>query len=459
MSQRIVILGAGESGTGAALLAKAKGFDVFVSDFGSIAAKYKKQLDKEKIQFEEKQHSEELILTADLVIKSPGIPSTAPIVVQIKEKGIDIISEIEFGYRYSNAQFIAITGSNGKTTTTLLTHHLLKSAGFNVGLAGNIGDSLARQLVDGDKDFFVLELSSFQLDDMYDFKAHIAVLVNITPDHLDRYNNDFSQYVDSKFRVAQNMTNDDYFISYTDDTVINKELVKRDIDAFKLNVSLDNRMLNGAYMGHDALYFNIDNHITSIFSVDLKYSNLTGKHNMINTMCAVLAARTAGVKENVIVKALGSFKNAPHRLEFVNMINGVKYINDSKATNVDATKFALDTFERPIIWIAGGVDKGNDYEVLKEPAYEKVVALICLGKDNEKLKEQFEGVIPMILETEEMTQAIKLANEIANQEGVVLLSPACASFDLFKNYEDRGDQFKAAVKTLIKTPKFNFITL
>lgn len=461
MYNKVVVLGAGESGVGTALLAKAKGCDVFVSDKGGITDKYKSELIRAEVIFEEGQHSTDVIFEADVVVKSPGIPDTIQLIQDLKAKGIPVISEIEFAAKYTKAKFVAITGSNGKTTTTLLTYHLLKSAGMKVGLAGNVGFSLARQVIEDKFDHYVLELSSFQLDGMYDFKAHVAVLLNITPDHLDRYNNNFQEYIDSKFRVAQNMTNDDYFISFIDDQVVLKEMAKKDIGAFKLAVSLEDRMLNGAYVGDNALLFNINNHFTKVFKVDLSLLALTGKHNMINTMCAVLAATASGVDEKVIFKALGTFKNAPHRLEEVAMVNRVMYINDSKATNVDSVKYALDSFQRPITWIAGGVDKGNDYAAIQELVYEKVTTLICLGKDNAKLRSAFEGKIPMIIETEDINEAVRIANEISSKEGVVLLSPACASFDLFNNYEDRGDKFKSAVKALQRSqPRtLNFITL
>lgn len=463
MNGKVVILGAGESGVGAALLAQAKGFDVFVSDAGTIKENYRAELEEASIQYEEKQHTEALIFDADTIVKSPGIPDTVDMIVRLREQGIAVISEIEFAAQFTNAKFIAITGSNGKTTTTLLTYHLVKSAGYKVGLAGNIGVSLARQVIEDKYDHYVLEVSSFQLDGMYNFKADVAVLLNITPDHLDRYDNNFDQYIDSKFRITQNMTSDNYFISYIDDPVLKREVAKRDIDAFKLGVSIEDRMLNGAYVGAgaDSLLFNVNNHFTKVFKVDLNQLVLTGKHNLINTMCAVLAATAVGVNEAVILKSLGTFKNAPHRLEEVAMFNRVTYINDSKATNVDSVKYALDSFERPIIWIAGGVDKGNDYDSIHELVYEKVTAIICLGKDNTKLRTEFGDKVPLMVETEDVSEAVKMANELSNREGVVLLSPACASFDLFDNYEDRGNKFKSAVKSMVRSHRstLNFITL
>ncbi len=462
MYKKVVVLGAGESGVGAALLAQAKGCEVFVSDKGEIKGNYKSELTQAGIAFEENKHTEDIIFDTDVVVKSPGIPDNVALIKNLVAKNIPVISEIEFASKYTDAKFVAITGSNGKTTTTLLTHHLMKSAGLKVGLAGNVGTSLARQVIDDENEYYVLELSSFQLDGMYEFKADVAVLLNITPDHLDRYNNNFHEYVDSKFRITRNMTNDDYFISFIDDPVVHEELGKREIGAFKLAVSLEDRMLNGAYVSDNSLLFNINNHITKVFKVDMNLSSLSGKHNMINTMCAILAATASGVEEKVIFKALGTFRNAPHRLEEVAMINRVTYVNDSKATNVDSVKYALDSYQRPIVWIAGGVDKGNDYTEIQELVYEKVTALICLGKDNEKLKKAFGGEVPVLVETDDVNEAVRLANELANREGVVLLSPACASFDLFNNYEDRGDQFKKAVKAMEKSQPsgfLNFITL
>ena len=461
MKKKIVILGAGESGVGAAILAEEQGHAVFVSDSGAIEAGYRNTLKKIGVHFEEGGHSEAMVLDADEIIKSPGIPDDVSLIVNARKKGIPVISEIEFAGRYTDARFVCITGSNGKTTTTLLTYHLIKNAGFNVGLAGNIGDSLARQVArDKDMDFYVVELSSFQLDGMYDFKADIAVLLNITPDHMDRYDNDFQKYIDSKFRITQNQTNNDYLISFVDDPVVKRELLHRRTNAFKLSVSLQNRVLNGSYFANNKLLFNIHNHMTHVFSTDVSVLPMTGKHNYINSMAATMAALAAGVTEKQILNSLSTFENAPHRLEDVGMVNRVRYINDSKATNVDSVKYALDSFDQPIVWIAGGVDKGNDYSVLEELAGEKVRTLICLGRDNRKLAESFAHIIPMIIETESIDEAVKLANEVANAEDIVLLSPACASFDLFKNYEDRGNKFKVAVKGMEKSnPLFNMINL
>jgi UDP-N-acetylmuramoylalanine--D-glutamate ligase len=456
--KKLVIIGAGESGIGASILAKKEGFDVFVSDFGDIPVEQKNELNDLGISFEEGQHSLDIVLGADEIIKSPGVPEIVPVILKAKENGISVISEIEFASRYTNAEIIALTGSNGKTTTTLLTYHFLKSAGFNVGLAGNIGDSFARKVATENHDYYVLEISSFQLDGCYDFKPKVAVLLNITPDHLDRYENNFELYAASKFRITQNQDFNDYFISFRDSKEIAAEMPKHKIEAFRLAVSLENRILNGAYLSDDRLMININNHFTSVFSVNLHQLPLFGSHNMINTMSAIMAALAVGVKEEQIIKSISKFQNAPHRLEDVAMVNGVRYVNDSKATNVDAVKYALDAFEKPIIWIVGGVDKGNDYKLIEEAVYEKVKAVICLGTDNEKLKAFFDGKVPAIIESTEMNDTVKIANELSESGDHVLLSPACASFDLFKNFEDRGNQFKVAVNKLVRNqPSLNSI--
>lgn len=442
--QKAVILGAGESGVGAALLAQAKGYEVFVSDFGQIKEEFQAELKNANINFEFGKHTEELILDASVIIKSPGIPDNSPLVLKCLAKRIEVISEIEFAYRFSKAKYIAITGSNGKTTTTLLTYHLLKNAGHKVGLAGNVGFSLARQVIDEQVDWFVLELSSFQLDGMYTFKADVAILLNITPDHLDRYNYKFENYIESKYRITQNQTPDDYFISFADDEVLNENFDRIKGKAFQLKVSLENSMLNGAYFKNDSLVFSVNNHMKHMFSIEKGELSLNGKHNFVNSMCAVLAALASKTEESSLRKALGSFKNAAHRLEEVAVINGVRYINDSKATNVDSVKYALDSFEKPIIWIAGGVDKGNDYSLIDEQVFEKSRAVICLGKDNSKLKKAFEGKVNLF-EADSMAKVFRILAEISKSGDIVLLSPACASFDLFKNYEDRGNQFKSEV--------------
>ena len=448
MNKRIVILGAGESGTGAALLVKAKGYEVFVSDKGEIKEKYKTILTNANIPFEENNHNEEIILDSILVIKSPGIPDKVDIVKKIKGSNIDVISEIEFAARYSKAKFIAITGSNGKTTTTLLTYHLLKKLGVNVGLAGNIGESLAKQVLEDNYDYYVLELSSFQLDGMHRFKAHIAILLNITPDHLDRYEYQFQNYINSKFRVIQNMTSSDYFIFFADDNVIREELLKREVAPVELSISLTERMMNGAYLSGNSILVNVSNHIVKYFNLDAEELPLNGKHNLVNTMAAILCATMLGQDESKFIAAMKDFKNAAHRLEEVATIKGIRFINDSKATNVDSVWYALDSMNAQVIWIAGGIDKGNEYAVLDDLVQRKVRSLVCLGTDNSKLHRAFERKIHQIIDTNNITDAVEKAFELAKEGDVVLLSPACASFDLFKNYEDRGDKFKEAVKNL-----------
>lgn len=445
MKQRIAILGAGESGTGAALLAKAKGFEVFVSDQGAIKDKYRDDLVRNKIEFEELKHSEEKILNADLVIKSPGIPEKAGIIEKLKAKGVEIIDEIEFGFRYINGKVIAITGTNGKTTTTLLTYHLMKSAGFSVALAGNVGESLARKIVNGNADWYVLEISSFQLDGTKAFKPEIGILLNITPDHLDRYEYKLQNYIDSKFQVIRKMDSTSKFIYYADDEVIVKEIAAKKTAASKIPVSLKK---SGSPIFYDGsvMQFNLDEK----FSVSQADTTLKGPHNLINTMAAVSAVYLAGAKLDAIREGLKTFKNAPHRLEPVGTINGVEFINDSKATNVDSVVYALGSYNQPLIWIAGGIDKGNDYNLIKDQVKAKVKTLICLGTDNRKLKDFFGGIVPTIRETQSVEELVKIALQEAQKGDVVLLSPACASFDLFKNYEDRGDQFRKAVGNLRK---------
>jgi UDP-N-acetylmuramoylalanine--D-glutamate ligase len=448
IKKRLVILGAGESGVGAAMLGKAKGFDVFVTDMGEIKEKYKVILDKENIAFESGNHSEENILNATLVIKSPGIPDKAPLIQKIVANGIEVISEIEFAAHYTRAKFIAITGSNGKTTTTLLTYHMLKKLGLNVGLAGNVGESLAKQVLEDKYEYFVLELSSFQLDGMYKFKAHVAVLLNITPDHLDRYNYKFENYINSKFRIIQNMTVGDYFIFLADDEIIMNEVQKRKIVPLELSISVKSKMINGAYLSAGNIMVNLDDHLTRYFNLSAAELPLQGKHNMINTMAAVLTASVLGLPESKFIEAMKDFRNAPHRLEDSGTINKVRFINDSKATNVDSVYYALDSLTQPVILIAGGIDKGNDYSQIESLVKEKVKALICLGKDNSKLHKAFDGIVQNIIDTDNINDAVIKSFGLAKPGDVILLSPACASFDLFKNYEDRGEQFKNAVNGL-----------
>ncbi|MFD2513446.1 UDP-N-acetylmuramoyl-L-alanine--D-glutamate ligase [Pontibacter locisalis] len=443
---KIAILGAGESGVGAALLAQAKGLEVFVSDMGQIKEQYKAKLATAAIPFEEGKHTFERILDADQIVKSPGIPDKAPIIQEAIKKGVAVISEIEFAGRYTDAKFIGITGTNGKTTTTLLTYHLLKSAGLNVGLAGNIGESLAEKVIENKYEYYVLELSSFQLDNMYQFKAHVAVLLNITPDHLDRYEYSMDKYAASKLRVAQNMTGADFFVFNADDENIAKAFKSEAFAGTAVPFSL--KGAEGV-----RVYFE-DKHIkvTEKFyegTVDTSKSGLIGKHNQYNTMAAVAVAKLLGVEDKQIEQALETFENAEHRLQQVGVAKEVTYINDSKATNVEAVWYALDGIKQPIIWIAGGVDKGNDYSTLVDLAREKVKVLICLGKDNEKLKQAFGRVIPIIAETTSMDYAVRLSRSLATPGDVVLLSPACASFDLFNNYEHRGQRFKEAVEKIV----------
>lgn len=453
--KKIVVLGAAESGVGAALLAKAKGFDVFVSDAGKIGEAFKKKLEDNKIPYEEGQHTEEKILEAKEIIKSPGIPDKAELIKKAKKNKIKIISEIEFAGRYTNAKKVCITGTNGKTTTTMLTYHLLKKGGLNVGLAGNIGNSFAELVIEDKYDVYVLELSSFQLDGMYEFKADVAVLTNITPDHLDRYDYKVQNYVKSKFRVIQNMDSEGAFIYGEDSELLFDELFEIETDAQELPFSIEDTEGVAAWGEEDKFYidpkFDIsdDGHEASnVITINNETSALKGKHNLYNSMAATLVAAWMGVKKETIQQGLEDFVNAAHRMEFVAEINGVKFINDSKATNVDSAYYALDAVKEPIIWIAGGVDKGNDYSALNEVVKGKVKALVCLGKENEKLFKAFKNMIPEIVETQDVEACAKMCLERAAEGDVVLLSPCCASFDLFKNYEDRGEKFKQAVLKL-----------
>lgn len=443
---RIVILGAGESGTGAAVLAKQKGFEVFLSDKGKIKEKYKTVLSNYGIEWEEEKHSEELILNADEVIKSPGIPDKAELIVKLMQKGTPVISEIEFAGRYSKAKMICITGSNGKTTTTLLTYHILKKAGLNVGLAGNVGKSFALQVAENNYDYYVLELSSFQLDNMYKFKADIAVLLNITPDHLDRYNYELQNYADAKFKVVQNQTAADAFIYCIDDEVTAKEMSSKVIMAKKYPFSIKQTVEQGAYLNGNQLILNINQ--TNQTSMSIQELALQGKHNIYNSMAAGIVAKLTEVRKEIIRESLSDFQNVEHRLEYVTKVNGIDFINDSKATNVNSTWYALESMQNSVVLILGGVDKGNDYSILMEMAKEKVKAIVCLGVDNKKIKKAFKGVVENIIETGSAQEAVVVAYKIATKGETVLLSPACASFDLFENYEDRGHQFKAAVRSL-----------
>lgn len=445
MKQRIVILGGGESGAGAAVLAKKKGFDVFVSDIGEIKPKYKELLDHHKINWEELKHTEDLILNATEVIKSPGIPDKVTVVRAIKAKDIPVISEIEFAGRYTKALKICITGSNGKTTTTLLTYHILKKAGLNVGLAGNVGNSFALQVAENSFDYFVIELSSFQLDNMYKFKAEIAVLMNITPDHLDRYEYKFQNYIDSKFRITQNQKEKDNFIYCSDDEVIINELEKHDILAQKYPFSFSKETTKGAFIKNNNLIVKTPN---SEFNMTIQELALQGRHNVYNSMAATISSQILKIRKDVIRESLTDFQGVEHRLEQVVMVHGVEFINDSKATNVNSTWYALESMKKQVIWIVGGQDKGNDYNMLMDLVKNKVKAIVCLGLDNSKIRKTFEPLGKTIVETESMKDAVLACYRIAKKNEIVLLSPACASFDLFENYEDRGRQFKQCVRAL-----------
>jgi UDP-N-acetylmuramoylalanine--D-glutamate ligase len=444
MKERIVILGAGESGTGAALLAAKKGFDVFVSDQGPVKEKYKAELEHHLIPFDEGTHTAEFILNASLIIKSPGIPDKAELIKEAKATGIQIIDELEFAFRYISGKVIAITGTNGKTTTTLLTHHLMKTAGKNVALGGNVGKSLARQVAEGNHEWYVLEVSSFQLDGWKTFRPEIGILLNITPDHLDRYGYKLQNYIDSKFRLIQKMEADNTFIYFNDDPVIAAEVSKQTIRPRQIPVSLKEDSPVAVKAKATTMMFGFGEK----FSIDQSDTTLKGPHNLINTMAAVTAVSLAGVSVESIRAGLKTFVNAPHRLESVAVINGVEFVNDSKATNVDSVVYALGSYEKPLIWIAGGVDKGNDYNIIKAEVARKAKALICLGKENDKLKKAFGDVVPVIQETQNVKDLVRMALKLASEGDVVLLSPACASFDLFKNYEDRGTQFREAALEL-----------
>ena len=440
----IVILGAGESGVGAAILAKKQGWNVLVSDSGKIKDSFKVELEANAINWEDGMHSMDLVLKADLIIKSPGIPDKIALIQSIKEKGIKIISEIEFGGYYSTAKTICITGSNGKTTTTMLTYHILKKAGWNVGLAGNVGQSFAKQIAEENYDWYVLELSSFQLDDMHDFRANISILTNITPDHLDRYEYQMQNYVDSKFRILNNQQHEDWFIYNLDDPIIQTEINKRKPKMQLAPFSLKEEVAIGGFAKEKQLTINIKEQLTmSIYDLALK-----GKHNTQNSLAAGIASRILEIRSEVVRESLGDFVNVEHRLEFVAKVNGIEFINDSKATNINSTWFALESMEKPTVWIVGGVDKGNDYSELEGLVSEKVKAIICLGTDNQKIIASFKSKVETIVEVKSATEAVAYGYQLARKDETVLLSPACASFDLFENYEDRGNQFKQAVRAL-----------
>ena len=442
--KRIVILGAGESGIGAAVLAIKNGFDVFVSDFGKIKDNYKEILIKYKIEFEESKHTPEKILNADEIIKSPGIPDNVEIIISAKEKKIPVISEIEFAGRYTDAKMICITGSNGKTTTTELTYHILKEAGLNVGKAGNVGKSLAMQVAEDNFDVYVIELSSFQLDGMYDFKADIAVLLNIPPDHLDRYDNTFQNYTDSKFRIIQNMTEDDAFIYCADDEVIINEMTKRTVKAQEFPVSVKRKIDFGAYKEMNNIIIDINSKYSKMENGLL---SLEGDHNIYNSLAASVSALLTGISNEELKSSLSNFTGVEHRLEKYIKVRGIQFVNDSKATNVNSVWYALQTIRDDIVLIMGGKDKGNDYGALKDLVRRKVKAIVAVGIDNTAIISEF-GDIVNVYDTNSMESAVKTAYQIANEGDVVLLSPACASFDLFENYEDRGKKFKEAVRNL-----------
>jgi UDP-N-acetylmuramoylalanine--D-glutamate ligase len=449
-AKRIVVLGGGESGVGAAVLACQKGYEVFLSDGGNLKEKYVSILEKYKIPYESGKHTEALVLNANEIIKSPGIPETAPIILKIRAAEIPVISEIEFAFRYTKAKMIAITGSNGKTTTTLLTYHILKNAGVNVGLAGNIGHSLALQVAEnGEKDheYYVLELSSFQLDDMFEFKAHIAILLNISANHLDRYNYEMQRYIDSKFRVTRNQGGEDYFIYCADNEgLLEKEIGKRNIKARKIPFSIQKELAYGAFVNtNNELTINITD---KSFTMSIFELALQGKHNLYNSMAAGVAARILDIRKDAIRESLADFENIEHRLEFVASVHGIEFINDSKSTTVNSTWYALESMNKRVVLVMGGVDKGNDYSMLRELIKDKVSSIICLGKDNKKIHSAFEDIVPEITDVLTAAEAVKEAYRLGKKGEVVLLSPACASFDLFENYEDRGRQFKKAVRNL-----------
>jgi len=445
MDKKVVVLGAGESGMGAALLAKKKGFKVFVSDQNDFSKESKAFFQKEGIEWESGRHNLAAMENAEWVIKSPGIPSDIPLVKSLKEKGLAIVSEIEFAAQYTSATLIGITGTNGKTTTTLLTYQILKDAGLNVGLAGNIGTSFAKQVATKNFDFYVLEISSFQLDDIREFAPHIAVITNITPDHLNRYNYRLEDYVQSKLKITQNQNEKDFFLFNSEDPILKKALEKASIKAKKIPLAGVKKGEDGSYLQENNITIQLDNKTTMINTVQFP---LTGRHNLLNAMAASTVARLLDIRKESIRESLTHFKGAPHRMEKVLTIQHVQYINDSKATNINATFFALESMDSPFVWIVGGVDKGNDYEILLPLVRKKAKAIICLGVDNEKLRNTFEKVTDIFIETQSMSEAVKIAHKVAVPKDTVLLSPACASFDLFQNYMDRGDQFKEAIRNL-----------
>ena len=443
--KRLVVIGGGESGVGAAVLGKVKGMDVWLTDMGQIAPRYKEILNKWEIAWEEGHHTEEKVLGADEIVKSPGVPLTAPLIVKAMGKGIPVISEIELAGRYTQAKMVCITGSNGKTTTTLLTYHILKEAGLNVGLAGNVGKSLAMQVATENHDVYVIELSSFQLDNMYDFKANIAVMLNISPDHLDRYDHKMENYVAAKFRIMQNQTSDDAFIYWQDDPIISAQLksMKSEARMFPFSATDDEEL--SAYLHDGNMVINVDG---NSWAMPREEMSLQGMHNLYNSMAASISASLLDIKKENIRKALASFEAVEHRLEYVRTLNGVRYINDSKATNVNSTWYALESMTDPVVLILGGKDKGNDYSELEEFVINKVTAIVCLGVDNSKLHAFFDGKVPVVEDARSMQECVDKCHALAKDGQTVLLSPCCASFDLFKSYEDRGEQFKQCVNNL-----------
>jgi UDP-N-acetylmuramoylalanine--D-glutamate ligase len=442
---RLVVLGGGESGVGTAILGKKKGYDVFLSDFGKIKNNYKEVLALHRLAWEEEKHTEELILNADVVMKSPGIPDKSPIVKKLKAQGTPVISEIEFAEKYNEKETIGITGSNGKTTTTMLTHHILKQGGLNVGLAGNIGKSFAWQVAEDKVEGYVLELSSFQLDGIRQYRPHIAVITNISPDHLDRYEYNYDLYIAAKFRITMNQTEDDYLVYDADDEAINNWLAQNKTKAKLIPFSLSGDNKKGVYVKNDTIVSKITK---NEFTMPITELSLDGKHNVKNAMASIAVAQLKNIRKKTIVESLSNFQGVEHRLEKVLKIQGVEYVNDSKATNTNSAYFALDSMNTPTVWIVGGVDKGNDYNELMQLVREKVKAIVCLGVDNQKIMSAFGNVVDVITETTSMTEAVKMASMLSEKGDTVLLSPACASFDLFESYEDRGKQFKAAVQNL-----------
>ena len=446
MKKRLVILGGGESGVGAALLAQQQGYDVFLSDGGNLKDNYRTELQQHQIPFEEGQHSVEKILSADEIVKSPGIGEKNELVKQIRQKGISVISEIELAFRYKgDSKIVAITGSNGKTTTTALIYHICKNAGLDAALVGNIGYSFARQVSEKPSALYVLEISSFQLDDIKTFRPHIAVLLNITEDHLDRYDYQFSNYINSKFSIIANQTMEDYFIYCEDDEVIMQKIPLINLHTNPLPFSMKHEVKKGAYIKGDQMMLRIQEERVSMSIYDFA---LKGKHNQYNTMAAGIAAATLGIRKEKIREAVNNFQSLEHRMEFVAMVRGVEFVNDSKATNVNSTWYALESMNKPVVLVLGGVDKGNDYQLIAELVKEKVKAIVCMGTDNKKIIQAFKNIVPVIVETESAKKAVNASFKLATKGDVVLLSPACASFDLFKNYEDRGTQFKNSVKEL-----------